>query len=306
MKKTAKPFVPGIDQPIEQYVNHIIIEKRLSENTIESYLRDLNEYADYLKKNQVSDINEADTTSILSWLVNLQKQGLSPKSRARHLITIRGFYKFIAEEGISSANPVQNIDIPKTGLPLPEIITYDEVRALLKIPDKTKPREMRNAAMLEILYGAGLRVSELVNMKVQDIDLKACFVRIFGKGSKERIVPIGSYARKTTADWINKARPVLLKNYSSPYLFVARAGKPMTRQGFWKIIKKYALLAGISKKISPHTLRHSFATHLLEGGADLRSVQAMLGHADISTTQIYTHISREYLIEMHKKYHPRG
>lgn len=295
-----------MNELIEKYVDHLSVEKRLASNTIASYLTDLAEYADFLKKNQVHDIREPDTILILSWLVHLKKKGLSAKSRARHLITIRGLYKFFIQEKLIRVNPVKNIDIPKTGLYLPEIMTYEEVMAILNLPDTAKPRGLRNAAMLEILYGAGLRVSELVNMKVQDINFKACFVRIFGKGSTERIVPIGSCAREITMEWIERGRPCLLKNNSSLYLFVARAGKPMTRQGFWKILKKYARLAGINKKITPHTLRHSFATHLLQGGADLRSVQTMLGHSDIATTQIYTHISREYLIEMHKKYHPRG
>jgi integrase/recombinase XerD len=160
--------------------------------------------------------------------------------------------------------------------------------------------------MLETLYGAGLRVSELVSMKIENINLEASFIRIFGKGSKERIVPIGSFAIEKVRNWVMHGRPIILKNIPSHYLFVARAGKPMTRQGFWKLLKKYSRASGISKKITPHTFRHSFATHLLEGGADLRSVQTMLGHSDISTTQIYTHVSRDYLREMHKKYHPRG
>ncbi len=296
----------NIDKLVEQYLDYLLLEKRLASNSIDSYLQDLDEYTRFLENNQISDITSLDTAGILSWLVNLKKKGLTSKSRARHLVTIRGFHKFLIQEGIASVNPVQHIDIPKTGLHLPEIITYEEIVSLLEIPDKTKPRGLRNAAMLEILYGAGLRVSELINMKVKDINLKADFVRIFGKGSKERIIPIGSYARDVTIKWIETARPMLLKNYSSQYLFVARAGKPMTRQSFWKILKNYARLAGLTGRVSPHTLRHSFATHLLERGADLRSVQAMLGHSDISTTQIYTHISREYLIEMHKKYHPRG
>ncbi|MEA1969946.1 MAG: site-specific tyrosine recombinase XerD [Thermodesulfobacteriota bacterium] len=291
---------------IDKYLDHLAIEKGVAANTMESYSRDLLEYADFLENNQISDIKRPDTTAILSWLVNLTKNGLSAKSRARHLITLRGFYKFLIQENLTNVNPLKNINIPKTGLHLPETISIKEVKNMLDIPDQTKPRELRNAAMLEILYGAGLRVSELISMKVQDVNLDACFVRIFGKGSKERIVPIGSFARKITLKWLTSARPVLLKGYSSRYLFVARAGKPMTRQGFWKIVKKYALKAKISKKITPHTFRHSFATHLLEGGADLRSVQTMLGHADISTTQIYTHVSHEYIIEMHKKYHPRG
>ena len=243
---------------------------------------------------------------ILAWLVHLTKTGLSAGSRARHLITIRGFYKFLMQEGVIDKNPVKQIGIPKTGRHLPGTLSVTEVEAILAIPDTNKPRELRNKAMLEILYGAGLRVSELVNMKIQDINFDASFIRIFGKGSKERVVPIGSYARTTTLEWIQRARPILLKNHSSKYLFIARAGNPMTRQGFWKIVKKYSSLAGISRRVTPHTFRHSFATHLLEGGADLRSVQTMLGHSDISTTQIYTHISRQYLIEMHKKFHPRG
>ncbi len=306
LKASQKKQEKNIDCFVKKYLDHLIVEKRLAPNSIDSYSKDLDEYLSFLKKNHISDITGPDTACILSWLINLKKKGLSPKSRARHLITIRGFYKFIVKEGFSSANPVQHIKIPKTGMYLPEIISRKEVLCLLQIPDTTKPKGLRNAAMLEILYGAGLRVSELINMKVQDINLKANFVRIFGKGSKERIVPIGSYARNITIKWIETARPFLLKNNSSQYLFVARAGRPMTRQCFWHILKKYAHLAGITKKITPHTLRHSFATHLLEGGADLRSVQTMLGHSDISTTEIYTHISREYLIEMHRKYHPRG
>ena len=306
LKSLQKKQVENIDNLVEQYLNHLLIEKRLASNSIDSYSQDLDEYLSFMKENNISDITGIDTAFILSWLVNLKKKKLSAKSRARHLVTIRGFYKFMLQEGILSVSPVQHINIPKTGKHLPEIISYEEVLSLLQIPDTAKPRGLRNAAMLEILYGAGLRVSELINMKVKDINLKADFVRIFGKGSKERLIPIGSYARDITIKWIETARPVLLKNNTSQYLFVARAGRPMTRQSFWKILKKYAHLAGITKKITPHTLRHSFATHLLERGADLRSVQAMLGHSDISTTEIYTHISREYLIEMHRKYHPRG
>ncbi|MGD9246068.1 MAG: tyrosine-type recombinase/integrase, partial [Desulfobacterales bacterium] len=173
-------------------------------------------------------------------------------------------------------------------------------------PDTGKPLGKRNAAMIELLYAAGLRVSELVNLKFLDVNLEACFVRVLGKGSKERVVPIGVCAKEKIHDYINTARPLLLKERTSPYLFVARAGKPMTRQGFWKLLKQYAQQAGIKKKITPHSLRHSFASHLIEGGADLRAVQVMLGHVDISTTQIYTHIAREHLRQMHEKYHPRG
>ncbi len=294
-----------MDDLTQQYLDYLIIEKGLSENSLMSYSADLAQYITFLEKNRINDPADVNTTFIFAWLIDLSKKGLSAKSRARHLITIRGFYKFLVNEKKITKNPVKKVEIPKTGLALPKIMTVKEVADLLDAPDIRKPREMRNSAMMEIMYGAGLRVSELISLKLQDINLDANCVRVMGKGSKERLIPIGSPARSITQEWINQGRPALLHKTSTPYLFVARAGKPMTRQAFWKIIKKYALLAGISKNITPHTLRHSFATHLLEGGADLRSVQTMLGHSDISTTQIYTHISREYLMKMHQKYHPR-
>ena len=204
-----------------------------------------------------------------------------------------------------SANPLKDIDIPKTGRHLPGVISVNEVEALLNACDVTTPKGQRNLAMMEIMYGAGLRVSELVFLKVVDVNLDAGLVRVMGKGAKERIVPIGSKAKDAARLWLDQGRPKELKLLSSDFLFIARAGNPMTRQAFWKIIKKYALAAGIARPVSPHTLRHSFATHLIEGGADLRSVQTMLGHSDISTTQIYTHISRDYLIKMHHEFHPR-
>ncbi|SDU32628.1 site-specific tyrosine recombinase XerD [Desulfobacula phenolica] len=294
-----------MDDLTQQYLDYLIIEKGLSDNSLMSYSADLAQYITFLEKNKIKDPADVDTVFIFAWLIDLSKQGLSAKSRARHLITIRGFYKFLVNEKKIKKNPVKKVEIPKSGLALPKIMTVEEVADLLDVPDIKKPREMRNSAMMEIMYGAGLRVSELISLKLQDINLDANCVRVMGKGSKERLIPIGSPARSITQQWINQGRPALLNTISTPYLFVARAGKPMTRQSFWKIIKKYVLIAGISKNITPHTLRHSFATHLLEGGADLRSVQTMLGHSDISTTQIYTHISREYLMKMHQKYHPR-
>jgi integrase/recombinase XerD len=295
----------SLDDLIEQYIDFLIIEKGLSHNSIESYSTDLAGYGDFLEKNQIIDMAKTDTTVILAWLIHLSKKGLSSKSRARHLITIRGFYKYLISEKLLDSNPVKEVDIPKIGQALPKIMSIAEVETLLAIGDVSTPKGVRNLAMMEIMYGAGLRVSELIFLKLQDVNLDAGLLRVMGKGSKERIVPIGSKAKSITQEWID-TRPLVLKNIPSQYLFIARAGKPMTRQAFWKIIKKNALLAGISKNVTPHTLRHSFATHLLEGGADLRSVQTMLGHSDISTTQIYTHISREYLIKMHQKFHPRN
>jgi integrase/recombinase XerD len=295
-----------MDEFTQNYIDYLIIEKGLSQNSLVSYSSDLAQYITFLEKNQIHDLDKVDITVILAWLIDLTQKGLSAKSRARHIITIRGLYKFLIAEKKITKSPVKDIDIPKTGLALPKIMTIEEIETLLDAPDTRKPKGMRNSAMMEIMYAAGLRVSELISLCLQDINLDANFVRVMGKGSKERIVPIGSKARTITQKWIKEGRSSQLKKISSPYLFVARAGKPMTRQSFWKIIKKYALLANISKNITPHTLRHSFATHLLEGGADLRSVQTMLGHSDISTTQIYTHITREYLVKMHQKYHPRN
>ncbi len=290
---------------VDTYMDYLTIEKGLSANSITAYGTDLASYINYLSDNGIEDLGNADTTAILGWLVYLTRQGLSAKSRARHLISIRGFYKYLTAEKLISVNPLKDINIPKTGRHLPGVISVNEVEALLDACDVTTPKGQRNLAMMEIMYGAGLRVSELIFLKVVDVNLDAGLVRVMGKGAKERIVPIGSKAKDAARLWLEQGRPKALKQLSSDFLFIARAGKPMTRQAFWKIIKKHALVAGIARPVSPHTLRHSFATHLIEGGADLRSVQTMLGHSDISTTQIYTHISRDYLIKMHHAFHPR-
>lgn len=289
----------------DAYMDYLIIEKGLAANSITAYGTDLASYINYLADNGIEEICDADTTAILGWLVHLTRQGLSAKSRARYVISIRGFYKYLTGEKLISANPLKDIDIPKTGRHLPGVISVNEVEAILTSCDITTSIGQRNLAMMEIMYGAGLRVSELVFLKVVDVNLDAGLVRVMGKGAKERIVPIGSKAKEAARLWLDQGRPMALKQLSSDFMFIARAGKPMTRQAFWKIIKKHALVAGIARPVSPHTLRHSFATHLLEGGADLRSVQTMLGHSDISTTQIYTHISRDYLIKMHHEFHPR-
>ncbi len=295
-----------LDNLVDQYINYLLVEKGLSDNTIESYSSDLAVYLRFLKKNRIKNISGADTAVILKHLIDLRSSGLGAKSRTRHLIVLRGFYRFLAQEKIIKQDPSRIIDLPKGGLKLPDVLSVEEVKKLLNICDTKKPKGIRDAAMIELLYAAGLRVSELVNVKFQNVNMEACFVRVFGKGSKERVVPIGLYAKEKIDYYIKSSRPLLLKNMVSQYLFVARAGKPMTRQGFWKQLKKYGLMAGIKKRITPHSLRHSFATHLLEGGADLRAVQIMLGHVDISTTQIYTHVATKRLKEMHEKYHPRG
>ena len=295
----------SLDVFVDQYLNYLLIEKGLSKNTIESYSSDLTRYLNFLKTKKIKTISDADTSAILKHLISLRNSGVGAKSRARHLVTIRGFYRFLVEEKVIKNDPTRIIDLPKSGLKLPDVLSFKEVERVLNTPDINKPIGARDAAMIELLYAAGLRVSELVNLKVQDVNLEACFVRVFGKGSKERVVPIGLYAKEKIDSYIKTFRPRLLKNIASPYLFVARAGKPMTRQGFWKLLRKYGQKAGIIRKIKPHSLRHSFASHLLEGGADLRSVQIMLGHVDISTTQIYTHVAREHLKKIHEKFHPR-
>ena len=296
----------SLDIFVDQYINYLVFEKGLSEKTIESYSSDLSKYLEFLKQTGVNDITQADTPLILKHLIALRESGLGSKSCARHLITLRGFHKFLAQEKILEFDPAKFVDLPKSGLKLPDVLSVSEVNHLLNIPDSNTPLGKRNSAMLELLYAAGLRVSELVTLKFLDVNLEACFVRVMGKGSKERVVPFGLCAKNKIDDYINNSRPLLLKNRISKYLFVARAGKPMTRQGFWKLLKQYVKQAGIKKKVTPHSLRHSFASHLLEGGADLRTVQVMLGHVDISSTQIYTHVARDHLRKIHEKYHPRG
>jgi len=296
----------SLDLLADRFINYLVVEKGLSRNTVVSYSADLAVYLDFLRKKGVTDIAESDTPVVLEHLIALRDQGLGTRSRARHLVTIRGFYRFLVGEKLTQANPAKMVDLPKTGRKLPDVLSIQEVKALLETPDTSTPLGLRDAAMLELLYAAGLRVSELVSLGMADVNLEACFVRVFGKGSKERIVPIGQTARSRITAYLGLGRPKLLKARPASYLFVTRSARPLTRQAFWKIIKGAALKAGIASHITPHTLRHSFASHLLERGADLRSVQVMLGHVDIGTTQIYTHVAPEKLKAVHTQYHPRG
>ena len=297
---------PPIDNLIDRYLNFLLIEKGLSTTTLESYSADMVRYQEFLHKNNSRRISAADTALILKHLISLRDAGLSARSRARHLVSIRGFYRFLVQEKILKHDPARLVDLPRTGMKLPDVLSVEEITRLLETPDTEKPRGERDRAMLELLYAAGLRVSELVNLKLQDINLEAGFVRVLGKGSKERLVPIGLTAKEKIELYLEKSRKSLLKDRISPYLFVARAAKPITRQGFWKLLRRYATLTQLNKKVTPHSLRHSFASHLLEGGADLRAVQVMLGHVDIATTQIYTHVARQQLKTVHSRFHPRG
>ena len=298
--------MPPINVLIDRYLNYLLVEKGLSNATLESYSRDLVRYQKFLEKSGARHISESDRALILKHLIALRNAGLGARSRARHLVSIRGFYRFAVHDKILTHDPAALVDLPKTSFKLPDVLSVEEVSQLLKTPDPAKPNGARDAAMLELLYAAGLRVSELVNLKLPNVNLESGFVRVLGKGSRERVVPIGLHAQKKIEYYLVHSRKMLLKNQVSPYIFVARAAKPITRQGFWKLLRRYGALAHLNKKITPHSLRHSFASHLLEGGADLRAVQVMLGHVDISTTQIYTHVTRKHLKEFHKRFHPRG
>lgn len=291
---------------IDSYLNYLIIEKGLAENTITAYSSDLLFFNEFIENNGAIDLKNAEQTDILKYLIYLRDNGLDVRSRARKLIAVRGFYKFLCREQIIEKDPSKAIDLPRSPLRLPDVISVPQIKKLLDAPDEGTPTGMRDGAMLELLYASGLRVSELVNLKTIDVNLEAGFVRVFGKGSRERVIPFGSYAINRIEKYKSEAKHFFLKDGQSDFLFLGKRGKPMTRQGFWKILKAYCLKTGMMPSISPHTFRHSFATHLLEGGADLRAVQIMLGHSDISTTQIYTHVSRDHLRNVHTKYHPRG
>jgi len=296
----------ALDEFVDRYINYLLVEKGLAAKTIEAYSLDLSEFLNFLRQAGIDQVTSVDPAVLLKHLISLRDSGLGPRSRARHLVTLRGFFRFLVHEKLLTQDPSRLIDMPKSGLRLPDVLSVKDVEKLLNAPDPGKPKEARDAAMIELLYAAGLRVSELVNLKVRDVNLEAGFVRVFGKGSKERVVPIGLYAKEKINTYLETFRPLLLKTHISPHLFVGRAGKPMTRQGFWKLLRQYVQRAGIHKNVTPHSLRHSFASHLLERGADLRAVQIMLGHVDISTTQIYTHVARERLKIVHEQFHPRG
>ena len=287
----------------DHFLHYLRVEKGLAKNSVESYARDLIAFFSYLEKKPLSPLR-ASQADLMDFISHMAGQ-LSVRSIARTISALKGFYRFLVSEGEIETNPARLLSAPKLPRRLPGVLSRSEVELLLAQPDITTSRGERDRAMLEMLYATGLRVSELVHLRIPNVNTEAGFVRTLGKGSKERMVPVGAKALEALKSYLDHGRRALLKQRSSSYLFLSQRGKPMTRQGFWKIIKRYGLKAGIRKEITPHSLRHSFASHLLECGADLRSVQIMLGHSDISTTQIYTHITRERLKEIHRKYHPR-
>lgn len=287
----------------DQFIHHLRVERGLAENTIQSYSRDLARFFRFLEAGNLSPLT-LSRDDLMDYMAGLDGE-LSHRSAARNLSALKMFFRFLVSEGKIRQSPARFLDTPKLPLKLPNVLSISEVEALLSQPKTVDPLGERDKAMLELLYATGLRVSELVGLKISQVNLEAGFVRTMGKGSKERMVPMGAQAVEALRIYLFDGRTSLLKSGPSPWLFLNARGGPLTRQGFWKIIKQYGLQAGITKKITPHLLRHSFASHLLECGADLRAVQVMLGHADISTTQIYTHVTREHLKEVHEKHHPR-
>jgi len=295
-----------MDQFLDSFLAYITVEKGLSKNTLESYGRDVRKFLTFLEEGHIETVHEIKYENILDFLSSFKKQGFSDTTTVRTIVSIKQFFKYLLLEKIIKEDPTSQIHTPKMKKSIPGVISLEDVEKVLASPDENTPEGLRDLAMLEVLYATGIRVSELINLKLNEVNFEMGFVIVYGKGSKERIVPMGEQAQEKLKTYMEHSRPTLLKQRDCKELFVTRRGKGMTRQGFWKLIKNYALKANITKPISPHTLRHSFATHLLERGADLRTIQIMLGHSDISTTQIYTHVENERLKEIHKKYHPRS
>lgn len=290
---------------LDGFIDHLWLEDGLSKNTLVSYRLDLAQFAEWLEKVENKPLISASQADIQQYLAVRFPQS-KPRSISRLIASLRRFYRYCLREALLTTDPTEQIDSPKLPRALPKSLNEDEVEALLKAPDIHEPLGLRDRAMLEILYASGLRVSELVGLKVTEVSLSEGVIRVTGKGSKTRLVPMGELAVEWISRYLRESRPEILQKRLSDSLFVTQRGSAMTRQAFWYLIKRYALLAGISKPLSPHVLRHAFATHLLNHGADLRVVQMLLGHSDISTTQIYTHVARERLKQLHSMHHPRG
>jgi integrase/recombinase XerD len=291
---------------LDQFLHYLTVEKGLSENTIEAYHHDLVRFFEHLKEKGIQDVSKVEPLNLRAFFLRLRRRGLSTRTVGRNQVVLRSFFRFLVLEGILEANPAEELESPKMIKTLPQILTFREVELLLEQPDLKTPLGIRDRAMLEMLYATGMRVSELIGLPMNQVNLEAGYTLVYGKGSKERVVPLGGEAIQWVTLYLETVRNRLLKGKESPLLFVGRSGNGMSRQRFWKSLKGYGRKAGIKKRTTPHLLRHSFASHLLERGADLRSVQMMLGHVDISTTQIYTHVTGDRLKKVHQKYHPRG
>jgi integrase/recombinase XerD len=295
--------VTAKDEDLEAWLEYLAAERGLAPNTLLAYRRDLQTLRRHMKGRSLAAARQDD---LLSALRKLRMEGRSPRSVARWLVAVRGFFAWLAAAGSTGEDPAARLELPKVWKTLPKVLDGADVERLLAAPDRADARGARDAAMLEVLYATGLRASELVSLRLEDLRLDAGYLRCLGKGSKERVVPMGAEASRALAHYLASGRDVLLAGRRSESVFVGRRGTPLTRQGFWKLIKAHGRRAGVKAPISPHVVRHSFATHLLENGADLRVVQMLLGHADISTTQIYTHVNRERLKRLYRDFHPRA
>ncbi len=296
----------SFDSAVDVYLDHVKVERGLARNSVMAYARDLAGFREWCGKQGIEEASGVESRHVLQWLVSLAGRRLAARSQARMLVAVRGLYRHLRAERYVERDPTADVELPKLPRKLPNVLGAAEIAALMAAPDVKTVRGMRDAAMIETLYASGLRVSELVSLRVADVNLENAFINTIGKGRKQRLVPMGDSAREAVKIYLAEGRPKMLRGRQSPSLFVTPRGRAMTRQGFWKLLAAYARKAGIRKKLSPHTLRHSFATHLVESGADLRAVQAMLGHADIGTTQVYTHLSRGRLKQIHAKHHPRA
>ncbi|MDQ0157238.1 site-specific tyrosine recombinase XerD [Robertmurraya andreesenii] len=293
---------------LKDFTHFLLVEKGLAQNTIVSYERDLKSYIAFLQKNEgLTSLKDVQRIQIVRFLETLKEQGKSAKTLARHVASIRAFHQFLLREKVADQDPSVHIDTPRLERSLPKVLSMGEVERLLDFPKEHDHYGLRDKAMLELLYATGIRVSELIGLDIGDAHLSMGFIRCIGKGNKERIIPLGSKATDAIQKYLDEGRPQFVsKKYKDEALFLNHHGRRLTRQGFWKILKRLTQEAGIEKDLTPHTLRHSFATHLLENGADLRAVQEMLGHADISTTQIYTHVTKLRLKDVYTQFHPRA
>jgi integrase/recombinase XerD len=295
----------GRDQSLTDYLDHLRVERGLSENTLEAYERDLRKLVEFAgpKKRPLLSLGQRELTEFIGRLGEL---GLGPRSQARAIHAVRGFYRYGVREGLIDVDPMENLRAPRAFRALPRYLTPAQVETLLDAPDVSKPLGLRDRAILEVMYATGLRVSEVIGLRAQSLDMNLGIARVLGKGRKERLVPLGKVARGWVERYLGEARDTLTRGRPSPTLFVNHRGRRLSRMGLWGIVRRHAVTAGVERTLTPHVLRHSFASHLLERGADLRSLQAMLGHADISTTQIYTHVTRERLRQLYDQYHPRA
>lgn len=294
-----------MEQYIDDFVNFLLIERNLSQNSIQAYATDLVDYIDFLSEENIPDIHEVESDHISNYIISLSKKNLSEFSIARKLSAIRMFHRFLQGEHDHDSNPAENISFPKLSKSLPVVLNHAEMQQLLQEPDISDIYGLRDRAMFEFAYATGVRVTELISVKLPDLLFDQQLVQVIGKGSKMRIIPIGESAIKFVREYCSSSREIIRRPMTDDSVFLNHHGKRLSRMGFWKILKKHVLNSGITKQVTPHTLRHTFATHLIEGGADLRAVQEMLGHVSISSTQIYTHLDRNYLCEVHRTFHPR-